>query len=323
MSYCSRLLDTLRTSGRDSLAGSTHPRPRAEAGYALLFYIVFMVIAGSIAFGLIGKKYALNFFYLHQDAVQQKLLAIKNKLLDTALVSPETYLLTDGDPATSSAIPGPGYFPCPDTDGDGQLTGAETSCGNTVTGFVEGELPREIASRNLYYNPVWDGTFTVHYVVDERFVINNKCYITRFFPINSEMKVAGTFPTPVGTSNCTGIAQGNPAPAPSLSLNGRSGYVMLLIYPGEDGALATENLDGDSNFQSGQGGDDVVVGITFSEWAERMRHRVCRERGHWRQIDAKIRHWYNEYNSDTSSPNYNPVGQDWRFIIDNDSICGS
>ncbi|WP_294948201.1 hypothetical protein [Sulfurivirga sp.] len=93
--------------------------------------------------------------------------------------------------------------------------------------------------------------------------------------------------------------------------NERNSYVAVIIWPGPDGKLAPENADGDDTFANS--GDDIVVGISFREWKQAMRDRLCSERAYYTDFlgaSTSGKHWILPYNSAL-----NPIGQNWRSVL--------
>lgn len=317
-----------------------------------------MVIGSAAYFGnhLVNTGFQRDSKEYREDVV--KLNGIKKKLLDFAVMQPEFYQsdLVSGSVVnkTTDKVPAPGYFPCPDLDGDGALnSGGESSCGSArdvgddSTGFDYGFLPYQITSRNFYIpeaSPVNANNPEpyYYYVVADRFVHSNPAYnnpaTSRYAPLNPTLApaVAPDSPPPAGLADGT---------LPWLSLDGQSGYVVLIIASGRpkafpDGTIQDRTTAGDAKAVVGHyldmrfdedgnkidngnaAGDrffysnanenisinDVVVGITFDEWEEAIRHRIEKQQAALCAIDVNEPHWFNEYDAVN-----NPVGTGWRL----------
>jgi len=319
-----------------------------QSGFILMLFTV--VVSIVVALWLSTQHRSVIAYFKNQQIENDftELELVKERLLQFAVLQPELYKTNGGgDPLASSQIPSPGYFPCPDLDGDGVLLDAnyETQCtnpyisGNFGTGYVPdfdlaaglgtcdgsqvciGFVPREIGGRNFYFAE----TGRYLYFLDERFAFQNNNYngsLERFAPLN-----------PVEFDPEDADLENDPV----LQLNGESGYIVLIIDPGADG-LDAVNLNAVANAQAAatagtipatpsfvnfvSGADDMnnsttadqIVGITYEEWLALMAHRVCIEKQRFEGLDASFteidpgdKHWYNAYNAST-----NPNGSDWR-----------
>ncbi|QCU90782.1 hypothetical protein [Thiomicrorhabdus sediminis] len=316
-----------------------------QKGFAFLLIIVVIAIVTSLWIST-RFEYIISFFKSYElEERETELTWAKDRLLQYAVLHPEVYL-TDSSNAGQSAesIPAPGYFPCPDLDGDGDINSLnyETQCQNSVDfggdGFVPdpdlaaglgscngtdlclGYLPRGISERHLYFAE----QAKYYYFLDERFAFRNGDHAAKaptgaaiqYIPMNpSEFNVAGS--------------------SPVLSINGKTGYVVVLIDPGLDGQLNGENADGDGDFQynplnslmNDADNTDVVIGIHYDEWLNWVARRVCSEHQRfdggngdenndgntdaadeiYTGIDETIGHWFNDY--DLATDRY---GADWR-----------
>lgn len=301
-----------------------------QKGFVLLLVIVVVAI---IAFLWLSTQHGSLISAFKNEQIDQditELEDVKQRLLEFAVLQPEIFLTdTAGAMQDNTQVPSPGYLPCPDLDGNGETTGAESSCGNPFvagtpgTGYVPnptssvglgtcdgsqictGYVPSYISTRDIYFGPA--GRY--FYFLDERFSTQNPNYVNggllRYAPLNSdEFSVDDT----------------DPDNDPSLRLNGIPGYIALIIDPGYDG-LDAENKDGDNDFVSGTDdlsqseNADKIVGITFDEWVSLVARRVCAEVGRYTGTDTTgdytnivtPEHWFNDYSAAT-----NPGGGDWR-----------
>ncbi|WP_173290580.1 hypothetical protein [Thiosulfativibrio zosterae] len=313
-------------------------RAKQQSGFIMMVFVVILVLGASAYFSGYGE----NLFFKQKAKLTlenyEDTQIVKSQFWRYSVFQPEFY---ESDPAGGTGfnlknidrIPGPGYFPCVDLDGDGEVLGAETSCGNVTvagddtTGFVVGFLPTNFRTRNIFFNKVAPKEF--YYILDERFANGNNSYNNgstgRFAPLNPGLSPTGR-----------------------LFLNDQDGYVALIIAPGEsmvmqDGtiqdrnqagdalariadyldkrfdALGNEvngNADGDFKFysqsKSNIGINDTVIGISFSEWQTMMLNRVCAQKTDLEATDANVAFWFNAYDATT-----NPAGSDWRSFMGN------
>ncbi|WP_319558535.1 hypothetical protein [Thiomicrorhabdus sp.] len=273
-------------------------------GFLLLSLVaVLSVVASTLIFSY-SSRWLFSLQQAQLELRMQSLLDAKKRLLAFAVLQPERYLTdTSGVFQSADEQPSPGYFPCVDLDANGLLTDSETRCGKMFSGSADsgfapdpdriscsrspcvGFLPGRIVSRHYYFSE----TARFYYFVDERFVHSNPNYsnqqLYRFAPIA---------PSVMDT------AKGGREPV--LVINGRSGYVALLIDPGTDG-LNEENRDGDSVFVQGSQSEsalqDLVVGIHWSELAKWLESRLCAEKEKYIAAmsleSGDGRHWFREY----------------------------
>ncbi|RUM92752.1 MAG: hypothetical protein DSZ27_01845 [Thiomicrospira sp.] len=332
---------------------SCHSRP--QSGFILMLLVVVMAVGAVAFFSLYHDNASLRYqsdVYLKQ---MSQLNEVKQQLLKYAVFQPELYqsdLVSNSRTYKEAGkLPGPGYLPCRDLDGDGWVLGAETSCGNPrdtaddTSGFVYGFLPVGFKTRNFYFGALEPRQF--YYVVDERFVNGNNLYNNgstgRYAPLNITLSPAmgPDAPPPNGLPDGT---------LPWLTLNGVEGYVALIIFPNvpqvfQDGfaqdrsqsGTAIEriadyldqrfdvnghqvdgNADGNRHFFSQSreniGVNDLVVGITFSEWQNAVMNRVCSQLDSLTQVDSNAAYWFNDYDAVQ-----NPSGGNWRSFT---GACG-
>ncbi|MDG6779112.1 type II secretion system protein [Thiomicrorhabdus sp. zzn3] len=309
------------------------PIRKNQNGFVLLLVIIVVAI---IAFLWLSTQQGslLSAFKNEQlDQDMSELEEVKRHLLEFAVLQPEVFLTdTTGVMQSNEQVPSPGYFPCPDLDGNGETTGGESSCGNpfnpaawvdgvTATGFVPspavgvGYVPGYISTRNIYFGP--SGRY--FYFLDERFSTQNPNYVNgtllRYAPLNHDQFVGD----PATATNSLDPFD------PLLTLNGVSGYIALIIDAGADG-LDAENANGDNIFVSGTNDlseseyADKIIGISFEEWVSLVARRVCAETGRYSGADVSgdytdivtTKHWFNQYDGDSLSADYNPGGGDWR-----------
>ena len=327
---------------------------KQQSGFIMMVMIVIMVVGAAAYFGVFNE----NLIFKNKVKLTERDIAnnlkIREQLLRYATFQPELY---ESDPTGGTGyalkqinlVPGPGYFPCVDLNGDGEVLAAETSCGNPrdatddSTGFAIGFLPVGFSTRNIFFGGLEAKQF--YYVVDERFVNGNNLYNNgstgRYAPLNPAL-------TPAAAPDASPGLLLPDNTKPWLSLNGVEGYVALIISPGkpmvmQDGtvqdrtqpgdavarmgdyldkrfnASGTElngNSDGDRFFFSQSknniGVNDTIVGITFEEWQSAMLKRVCFQRSDLEALDVNDPVWFNAYDSAN-----NPAGSDWRSYMGN------
>lgn len=216
-------------------------RAKRQQGFIMMLLLVIMVVGAATYFGNFYENYRFQRdreAYLSQ---LDKLNRIKQSLMTYMLLQPEIFrseLSSNTVTVKSSAtLPGPGYLPCPDDDGDGEVLGAETTCGNprisgdNHTGFDIGFLPTKISTRNFFLEDALPAQY--YYVVADRFVTANASYNAapagnskRYAPLNSQLKPAQP---PTGAGDPPGLADNTP---PWLEVDGKGPYVALIIAPG-------------------------------------------------------------------------------------------
>ena len=327
-----------------------------SSGFVLMLMIVIMVVGAATYFTVFSQNWLFTRASDSYIRSMQSLSVVKQQLLNYAILQPELY---QSDLVSNSRtykamnrIPGVGYFPCPDIDGDGSVLGAETSCGNPrdaaddATGFVVGYLPVGFTTRNIFFGAKAPKQY--YYVVDERFVNGNNLYNNgstgRYAPLN-------TLLTPAMAPD-TGVPAALPDQTlPWISLDGVAGYVVLIIVPNdpvifEDGYIQDRTQAGDAlvrigdyldrRFDAGgnrlddntdlnrhffssrsenRGVNDQVIGITFSEWQTAMLQRLCLQQPQLDLINTTEAFWFNDYDAVN-----NPAGGHWRGILA--SQCG-
>ena len=315
---------------------------KKQAGFVLLLFIVVVVIIATLWISTKHQK-IISIFKTHAvESDFSDLKLVKERLLQFAMLQPEIYLTsTTGVIQTSAQLPAPGYFPCADLDGDGVLSGSETSCTNPLlsinpntTGFIPdsgvyGFVPESISTRNTYFAEA--GRY--YYFLDERFSAQNPGYVNdgllRYAPLNP-INLEGD---PAIAANSTDSFD------PVLTLNGVGGYIVLIVDAGDDG-LDAANADGDRFFVSGtndlqeDSGADKIVGITYSDWFALVGARVCHERTRYQgltydnddtdpfdeisdlnDIGTSVMHWYNDYVYTTAyAAGNNTGGSSWRSL---------
>ncbi len=263
--------------------------PAVQRQKGFVFLLVIVVIAIIATLWLATKHQGLISAFKNEE-IDESLMAlkeVKRRLLEFSVLNPEIYLTTTtGVLQGNDKVPAVGYFPCPDLDGDGLVSGLESSCGNplisgnSASGFVPdplsaiglgsctgggsictGYVPQEIDTRDVYFAP----KKRYFYVLDERFSTQNVFY-------NDISGVGPKRYAPLAPSRL----EGDPASAsssldsfdPILRLNEVGKYVALIIDAGDNGLDAANN-DGDNAFVSGRGNkylknaSDEIVGVTY------------------------------------------------------------
>jgi hypothetical protein len=265
-----------------------------ERGYIMILTLVVLIVGAGAWFASGSMNLASKRSFEVQEANSQKLNKIKQSLLTFSVLVPEIYQndsVSPPPPLTSEyLVPGPGYLPCWDTNGDGAM-----DCSFTTGDYHPHYLPQSISLRHLFF-----GDYPKHYyyVLDQKWAIQNSNYnngsTKRYAPLNSSL-------------------------APELRLNddGRK-YVALIIYTGttsyKEVPLDSVNNDGDVNFYSksilNPSVKDQIVGITATEWNSLVKRRICNLKGDLMLTASSTAFWFNNYDMTN-----NPAGEDWRALV--------
>ncbi|CAN8142099.1 conserved hypothetical protein [uncultured Thiomicrorhabdus sp.] len=206
------------------------------------------------------------------------------------MLLPELFLANSVALVNFQNVPAPGYFPCPDSDSDGVADSICHSVNDVLPDpevTVSAKLPKEVKTRILfgllgdslsYYFPSENHYL---YFLDKRFAVYDDSGTgSRFAPLT---------PPVLDSENYASAIE------PQLTLNGKAGYIAILIDPGSDGNVDNaENRDGDRHFIyrpdqeflknaldklfPDASTQDKIVGIHFDEWMILMAQRVCKER---------------------------------------------
>lgn len=217
-------------------------------------------------------------------------------------------------------------------------------------GFVIGFLPAKVSSRYFYFlgNYVPQSSLASDYImlVDERFVYKNSHYtsvsgssIQRYSPLNNNLINTGPankkpvlrlnddgneYVALLIRSNSTNLypAQDQATLRPIAGLtsaNPLSRFYGHLDKRFSDAALTTEvngNQDNDFRFFSAAKGNygvnDVIVGISYDEWINVVKDRVCSQRDSLNDSDADDGFWFDAYDSSN-----NRTGASWRGRVTN------
>lgn len=298
---------------------------KKQSGFIVLMGMLALVIGAGIWFGTLGSLRSNTMQIANKDKHINELHLIKDRMLAYAALHPEIY-----DDAAN--VPGPGYFPCPDIDGDGV---SDTNCdvnAGTNRLFVLGKVPFKIAVRFFTFV---DDSLTDNgnywYAIDARFVNSSARYATgtwaRFSNLNN------TMPNDVNDSGGTLV--------PPFTVDGKANIVMALFYAGEPikgqsrpSASASDYLeqptvvDGSTiNFRSVGANSDVfndyVLTITRKEWEAAVLSRVTQGPDMCLTPKTGV-NWFNDCTyTGTNVPSFactngtfdNLPGQGWRTII--------
>ena len=305
-----------------------------QSGFIVLMGMLMLVVGAAVWFGSAASLKSNQMKIQKDDKYKAQLHEVKQRMLQYAVLHPEIY-------SDATAEPGPGYFPCPDEDGDGI---AEGSCGSPGTDdqlFVYGMVPYKISSRNLTFLDSDINNRLFWYAVDARFVNNSEVFTStqnnRFAELNVDLDTE--------VSPATG-----PNTAP-LFLDGEDEIVMVLFYAGDPlpGQSRPSSNYGDyleqplivdgapSDFMTAGTSpgalNDYVISITRKEWEAAVLSRVTQDIDEDGEADlctsvaANASHWFNAcvYNSPGNPPNFsctydalasdNLSGQGWRDLV--------
>ena len=267
------------------------PPHSLQSGYILMVLLVIMTLGAATWFSSGTQNLGKALRDAHTQAKLKEMEIIKQKLLTYASLTPEimqTESSSSPPPAyTYKNVPGPGYLPCWDNNGDGEMNCA-------FNDYTPNYLPRQISTRNLYFSAQ---PKDYYYVLDHRFAIQNAAYnngsTSRYAPLNPSV-----------------------TPALELNNNGKK-YVALIIYAPK--GLNAANQDGDKEFVSrgllNPGVEDLIVGITQDEWEEVVLRRVCNLRTLLNTSSAN-NFWYRNYDSVN-----NPAGNSWENYFTSGGTC--
>jgi len=271
-----------------------------QRGYILIMTLVLLVVGAATWFSSgslnLAEKRSYNVI---QNRLEQ-MKKIKQELLIYASLTPSIMQMDSSNSATVypyNKVPAPGYLPCWDTSGNGEI-----DCSFTPGDYHPHYLPYKISKRHFYFG---ENPKQYYYVLDQRFAIQNANYnnasTKRYAPLNHF----------------------NPSPyaslIPGLRLNNDGkNYVALIIFT--NGGLDTANNDGDTNFVSKKlfnaGVDDIIVGITEEEWDATVLRHVCNLKDTFLTTAASTPFWFNDYDSVN-----NPTGSSWRTYFNTGGSC--
>lgn len=251
--------------------------PFKQQGFIALLVMLMLVVGTAVWFGTISGLQSEKMQVAMQDEHMRELKRIKQRMLTFAVMGPEIYYSETSGTPNYDEIPGPGYFPCPDTDGDGlPNNGPNYPCGSGqdfVTGMVplkaiDNDSPANILPFSFIDKPVNANRYW--FSVDSRFVTDNCIASHRYLPLNAD----------------------SPSSA-NLTLDGRSDIVMVLFYAGDplsgqnqssltvSNFLELENADGNAIFVTKSGNpenfNDFVISITREEWRAAVLSRVSKD----------------------------------------------
>lgn len=234
----------------------------SQQGVIFLALVLVLFVAGStVAISALNNRQSRELE--ERTEVRYQMGLAKAALLSYAANSAQLY----------NDARGPGFFPCPDTDNDGESEGA---CNSNTAQL--GRLPEYegFPDRRFYINDTYadvDGQFW--YVVAPRYVYDTATTTNR----RSRLRTAATYASPYW-----------------LNLDGKSEYVALIIAPGNE--LTTQSrragptnyanyldgLNGASGFNYYTSYDsnpelfnDEVIGITLDEYMLYVGTAVARE----------------------------------------------
>lgn len=234
----------------------------AQQGYMLLAILLILVIGGSSVV-LAGLGNRQSTWLKQQEEVRRQLVEAKAALLAYAANSA----------ALNAGARGPGFFPCPDTDNDGD---PETACNSNSA--LLGRLPefQDFSGTLFRFNDKYaDVDQQFWYAVGPRYVYDTATTTNRRSRLRTSSSYAASF---------------------WLRLDGTSEYVALIIAPGEalDGQDRASGPTSYGNYLDGSNGDDgfnfytsdssnpslfndQVIGITWDEYMVAVGATVARE----------------------------------------------
>jgi hypothetical protein len=221
--------------------------------------------------------------------------------------TPQLYATdTNGRFYDANRIPSPGYFPCPDTNNNGQ---SNAPCGQGQA-IAIGRLPKNIATRSINFTPYHIPEFSLGYAVDSRYVIQNSDYhnppIQRFAPLNV------IYPGEAGLQN----------------LQGQPSVALIFIIPADEDFnqeiwhQAVQQSPQHPDRQAFNDRFPLQQALTLEQWQDRMQSQVASFSATLCQLAPDQPHWFNACtNPQQPTPNCpnqqpaNPTGSDWRALL--------
>ena len=249
-------------------------KQKKQQGFIFLMGLLVLVLGAGVWFGTVANVKSNGMVIEQKNEHIRELQRIKERMLTYTVMQPEIFRTNSGSTVVRAQenIPGPGYFPCPDIDGDGD---SDAPCAGGVN-FIAGLVPQSVSSRFYTFMDKPQESNRYWYAVDARFLTQNTDYFyggvsKRFVPLNRVSP-----------------------PLASLTLDGRTDIVMVLAYAGEavqgqnqvnnviiNNFLDEENGDGDADFISTFNNpdrfNDHVISITRQEWNAAVLSRVSKD----------------------------------------------
>ena len=277
---------------KDNAMQIKHIKKTKQQGFIILMGMLALVLGAAVWFGTLGSVRSNTMAIQQNDIHINHLKRIKEKMLTYAVLHPEIY-------SDSVNVPGIGYFPCPDQNGDGAIDAPDSPCGTDALGtnelFTMGMVPFKIGTRNFSFIDSLSDNHLYWYAVDSRLVNSSARFATatsqRFSTINNELEPLVQIEAAVLAA--AGIP--DPGPIAPMTLDGKDQIVMVLFYAGPPLAGQTRPSNNPADyleqpaivaglpldFQSvGVNPDtfnDYVIPITRREWESAMLSRVSRD----------------------------------------------
>lgn len=301
---------------------------RKQNGFVLMLFIVVVFIVAALWIATQHQRIISLFKTDSYVSDEYELRLVKQRLLNFATLTTELYSTNaSGNFKDSGDMPAPGYLPCPDLDGDGSLsTSGEESCGNyefdptdvnkvlvprpnrsalgacNGVDYCVGYVPERLNNRNFYFAPA--GKY--YYFFDMRYAyLNTSLDTSKWDDIYTPLSPV----TPNGGSALN--LDPDVGDFKGLVLDGKSGYIAVIIDAGDDG-LNAENSDQDVVFESentsifNSDNSDKVIGITFDEWLLYVGNKICTQYDNFSHVSESRLHWFNGYSIT------NKKGSGWR-----------
>lgn len=282
---------------------SKSPINRKHKGIAVILVVVVIAIIAAL---WISSKHGTIIGNFKNKGIESEFIELKqakDRLLQFALLTPELYHLQTLS-GFDEPIISPGYLPCPDgvvdgstTDPDPLTTDGIADWGTCSTGadpagsivgdasmLLWGYLPRVASNTSAGNLFAFGAERKFLYYVDRRFVLPSNDYVDdESLPAantTSEIDEAGRF-APLTPQTIAIDGSG------SLTLNGATGIIAILVDPGSDNELnEVTRVDGNffynipnSSITSEDPTIDKLVVLTYEQnWLPFVARRVCRER---------------------------------------------
>ena len=273
----------------------------------MISLLLFWLILVSLLLLLSLKPTAAERAWQEHNQQRQYLDWVAQQLWQFSQQTPQLYATdTNGRFYDADRIPSPGYFPCPDTNHNGQ---SNAPCGQGQPMAI-GLLPQQIATRSFNLTPYHAAPMTIGFAIDSRYVIQNADYhnppIQRFAPLNSNQ----------------------PGDAVLRDWQGQASVALVFIIPNDQ--LFENDTWRQALTQAPQHPErqafnqrfPLQQALTLSQWQDRMHKHIAPLANQWCVLATDQPHWFNACTNPqqptVACPNQrpaNPIGSDWRALL--------
>ncbi|MDG6774552.1 hypothetical protein QCB45_09425 [Thiomicrorhabdus sp. ZW0627] len=304
-----------------------------QKGFMVLMILMMLALGTAVWFGTLGEIRSNSMKLESEDRNLSQLKAIKDRMLAYAILHPEIY-------SDESVVSGVGYFPCPDTDNDGNPNEPCGYVSGTNQLYVIGRVPTRIANHFFSFIDSSVDSSRYWFAVDSRLVNSHS-----FYQFNSASRIPE-----INTTLTHEVKDLSNKDVPPLLVDGKDDIVMALFYAGAPLAgqsrpsnniadyleQPSSTLGYNINFQSigvnPNTFNDYVITITRNEWEAAILSRVTQDTfpqdgtpDLCNSITDNTEHWFNEcaYTNPVNRPIFacngtalnNLGGQGWRNIV--------